>query len=165
VPDDALLHAVHERDDRTALCITYGETGAMEGFPTTSGRQLDDALQSAHDEGLVAGERAEGDGSIAYWFNLRLTVEGLRRLGEWPPHGREHQSGPWDDRWFGRYARPQLEALAAMTEERIVFRGDPLSLEEHRRWQALNHLRESGLIAGRAIPGALQDIRVAGQAE
>lgn len=165
VTDDALLRAIHEHGTPSALTIGFNEVGILAAFPTVSGRQLDVDLQAARDESFLAGDRAEGDGSVAYWSDLRLTVDGLQRLGEWPPAGKEHQSGPWNDRWFGRYARPLLEALAAQTDDQIVFQGDPLSIEDRRRWLALHHLIEAGLVLGNSTPGAFQDVRIVRQTQ
>lgn len=158
--EDTLLQAILERDDGSALEILFNETSAVAHFSAASGRELDALLQTAYREGLVAGHRAEGDGSVAYWSNLGLTVDGLRRLGEWPPAGREHHSGPWDERWFGRYARPHLVGLTDGPDAQVIFRGDPLSLDDRRSWRALELLRDSGVIAGTATAGAMQDVHL-----
>jgi hypothetical protein len=46
-------------------------------------RQLDEALRRLRDHGLVVGHRTES--LVVYWTNVRVTADGLRVLGEWPP--------------------------------------------------------------------------------
>jgi DNA-binding PadR family transcriptional regulator len=46
--------------------------------------QLDEALRRLKQHGLIAGERGETIG-FAFWMQLRVTADGLRVLGEWPP--------------------------------------------------------------------------------
>ena len=45
------------------------------------GREVDDVLLEARQSGLIVGERHEGDGSVAYWSMVRLTVPGVLRVG------------------------------------------------------------------------------------
>lgn len=46
--------------------------------------EVDEALSRLEHHGLIAGTRAEGSGAV-WWSQLRLTADGLRVLGEWPP--------------------------------------------------------------------------------
>jgi hypothetical protein len=53
-------------------------------LPELTESQLDEALRRLEQHGLIAGERGETFG-FAFWMQLRVTADGLRVLGEWPP--------------------------------------------------------------------------------
>ena len=119
-------------------------------FCDLSGPDVDEALREAHHEGLIVGDRDGMDGSAVSWVNIRLTVRGLWRLGEWPSTGSEHQREPWDERYWGKVARPLLEELASSPpHERFIFGPDGgWGDNDWQRWFALHRLMDAGLVAG-----------------
>lgn len=121
-------------------------------FCDLSGSDVDEALCEAHSEGLIVGDRDGMDGSAVSWVNIRLTVRGLWTLGEWPPPGSEHQREPWDERYWGKVARPLLEELASSPpHERFIFGPDGgWTDKDWQRWFALHRLMDVGLVAGDA---------------
>jgi hypothetical protein len=52
-------------------------------LPHLNDRQFDEALRRLLDHGLVIGRRKEA--LVVWWDNVRVTANGLRVLGEWPP--------------------------------------------------------------------------------
>lgn len=106
VPD--VLGALVNRDSRSPITLTFGEDADL--LPADS-RAVDDALLEAHRTGLIEGDRGEGDGSVAWWSQVRLTVRGLQHLGQWPPAGREWADGLWEDGYWGTRPRPLLRRL------------------------------------------------------
>lgn len=97
-----------DRDSRITIELPFE---AHIEWADARGREVHDALLESRDDGHLVGEPGEGDGSIAWWSTTRLTVEGLRVLGDWPPLGREWDQGPWDDGYWGQRARPLLKRL------------------------------------------------------
>jgi hypothetical protein len=79
-----VLAALVERDSRLTLTLGFDEASDLVPAP---GREVDDALLEGHNDGLTIGDRSEGNGSVCWWSQLRLTVQGLQALGEWPPTG------------------------------------------------------------------------------
>jgi len=53
-------------------------------LPELTESQLDQALRRLEQHGLVVGHRGEASG-LAFWMQLRVTANGLRVRGEWPP--------------------------------------------------------------------------------
>jgi len=121
-------------------------------FCDLSGPDVDEALCEAHREGLIIGDRHGMNGSAVTWVNVRLTVRGLWKLGEWPPRGSEHQREPWDERYWGNVARPLLEELASSPpHERFIFGPDGgWGDKDWQRWIALHRLMDAGLVGGDA---------------
>jgi hypothetical protein len=103
---DALLRSLVGRTHEFEQVQLRGDQ-ATELIPSLTGSQVDDLLLDAEHQGLVVGKRTNY-GAQQTWSQLRLTVHGLRWLGEWPPPGLEHHSGPWDDGYFGASAKPVL---------------------------------------------------------
>lgn len=74
-----VLAALVERDSRLTLTLGFDE---VSDFVPALGREVDDALLEAHNDELIIGDRGEGNGSVCWWSQLRLTVSGLQALGE-----------------------------------------------------------------------------------
>lgn len=155
-----LLGFLVEWDSRRSFTLVFdGPSGLIDGL---SGRDLDDALLEGTGSGLVTGDRGEGDGSIAWWSRLRLTVAGMRTLGQWPPAGREWGRAGWDERYWGRRARPLLIRLSEDPQQHGFFfkpiGGD--DEEAWRDWTALLLLAEADLISGRLTDSGVDTLRV-----
>ncbi len=129
--------------------------------PDATGRAVDDVLLEAERKRWIVGQRDEGDGSIAWWSTPRLTVDGLRGLGDWPPAGRENEPGVWDDGHWGRRARPLLESLHAEPPAH-GFYFKPVGEETTRwlEWTAALLLLEAGLISGRLGDDGIDTLRI-----
>jgi DNA-binding PadR family transcriptional regulator len=61
-----------------------GGENAAQGLPELTESQFDQALRRLEQHGLIVGERDETS-DLVYWLHLRLSANGLRVLGEWPP--------------------------------------------------------------------------------
>jgi hypothetical protein len=61
-----------------------GGENAAEVLPKLTESQFDQALRRLEQHGLIVGERGETS-DLVDWLHLRLTADGLRVLGEWPP--------------------------------------------------------------------------------
>jgi hypothetical protein len=158
----SVLGAFVGKDTPSALDVPLSDDGEW-CFCDLAGRDVDNALQEAHGEGLIVGDRHGTGDSAVFWSNIRLTVRGLRTLGEWPPAGSEHQRGPWHERYWGKVPRPLLEELASCPPwGGFIFGPDGgWGGEDWQRWIALHRLMETGLVAGDdGGSGGVADVRV-----
>jgi len=153
------LSALVEHDSRQTIELDFD--AAADVAPDATGRAVNDVLLEAERRGWIVGQRDEGDGSIAWWSTLRLTVDGLRGLGDWPPAGREHELGVWDDGHWGRRARPLLESLHAKPPAHGFYL-TPVGEETTRwlEWTAALLLLEAGLISGRIGDDGVDTLRI-----
>lgn len=107
-------------------------------------------MQEGQHQGLLAGERREGAGDACWWSQVSLTVDGFRRLGQWPPEGGEHLPGPWNEGVWATSDRPLLSDLERDPPHHdFLFRpafGD--SIEEWERWRSAERLFSAGMIDG-----------------
>jgi hypothetical protein len=151
------LSALVEHDSRQTIELDFD--AAADVAPDATGRAVNDVLLEAERRGWIVGQRDEGDGSIAWWSTLRLTVDGLRGLGDWPPAGREHELGVWDDGHWG--ARPLLESLHAKPPAHGFYL-TPVGEETTRwlEWTAALLLLEAGLISGRIGDDGVDTLRI-----
>jgi len=82
------LRWVHAAPPEEAGGVSTGDLHSgdspAEVLPELMESQLDEALRRLKQHGLIAGERGETIG-FAFWMQLRVTADGLRVLGEWPP--------------------------------------------------------------------------------
>jgi hypothetical protein len=63
----------------------FDRSGPTEELPELEGEEVDESLRRLRDHGLVWWhDRTETSGFFSY-VRLRLTPDGLRVLGEWPP--------------------------------------------------------------------------------
>jgi hypothetical protein len=157
---ERLLRALWAAGDGLGLDLLFDEAGQWDGMPDLTGREIDDLLRQAEADQLVEGGRQEGDGSTVWWTNLWLRLPALWALGEWPPYRQEYRPGVWDERYWGRVARPLLKRLADDTTC-YVFRpafGDGAA--EHEAWQATRRLQESDLIDGQQDGSGLGNLRI-----
>jgi hypothetical protein len=160
----AVLAALVERDSRLGFTLTFAEPSEL--VLGVSGRDVDDALREAQREGLIEGERGEGDGSLAWWSMVRLTDAGLRLLGQWPPAGREFEPGGWDAGYWGRRARPLLEQLRD-TPPAHGFYFKPIGEDSDRwgEWTAILVLGDADLIAGHLTAEGINSLRLTAAAQ
>lgn len=77
------------------------------GFEGVTATEVDAALREALNQDLIEGEAGPSDPRVP-WSNPRLTVAGLRHLGQWPSPGQERLLGPWDDGYWGQRALRKL---------------------------------------------------------
>lgn len=159
---DNLLLRVLDRDPDEGFELALTEPTAWLDDSSISSKEVDLLLQEAEHRALLEGERGEGDGSVSWWSNVRLTVEGLRRLGEWPPAGGGRVTGPWGEGLWGRVDRPLLEELEdnpphADFELKPVGGATPA---ERERWRALMRLFSAGLIGGGLQEDGLDALRI-----
>jgi hypothetical protein len=147
-PAEAVLLGLVDRDPRVIINLVFDEPSEISG---ATGRQVDEVLLEAQHRGLLKGDRGEGDGSVAWWSRVSLTVIGLRSLGLWPPFERELESGLWDAGYWGARARPLLAELHDNPPAHgYYFReglgeADP---EPAQRWACVLLLIEAGLLLG-----------------
>jgi hypothetical protein len=66
-------------------------------LPQLTESELDEALRVLQSAYLVDGTRQEGDGTYAWWSDIRATAPGLAELGEWD---LQNESGLWLGRDF-----------------------------------------------------------------
>jgi hypothetical protein len=83
------LHWLHTSPPEDVGGVSTGEMhlggeNAAEVLPELTDSQVDQALRRLAQHGLIVGERGETS-HLVYWVHLRLTANGLRVLGEWPP--------------------------------------------------------------------------------
>jgi|AntDryMetagUQ889_1029465.scaffolds.fasta_scaffold18157_2 hypothetical protein len=99
---------------------------------------------------------------MSWWSNICLTVDGLRRLGEWPPAGGEHLPGPWDNGVWGERDRSLLDELATSPPHADFLHGPEGgdSAQERDRWRVVLRLLSAGLIAGGLQRGGLDGVRL-----
>jgi hypothetical protein len=157
---DAVLTGLVDRDSRLSFTLVFAEPSEL--VDGAAGREIDDVLLDAQRRGLIVGERGEGDGSAAWWSTVRLTVVGLRALGQWPPAGREWVPGLWDDGVWGARAKPLLARLRDTPPAHGFYLregiGD-LDPEPSREWAALLLLIEAGLVSGRVTSEGVDTLR------
>ena len=84
---DKLLLSLLDRDSNMNFDLELTDPIPWEGDPSLSSREADLLLQEGKHQGLLEGERGEGDGSMSWWSNVCLTVDGLRQFGEWLRRG------------------------------------------------------------------------------
>jgi hypothetical protein len=153
-----ILALLVSHDSRDLLMLPFDQ---HVEWADALGHEVDDALLEAEASGLLRGSRREGDGSAAWWSFVRLTVEGLRELGEWPPAEREWVAGPWDHAYWGERARPLLQRL----HEHPPPGGFYLKPKEEaegawQEWSALLLLGEADLVSGTIQDGGIDTLRV-----
>lgn len=82
------LRWIHMAPPQDAGGVSTGDLGRgdspAEVLRELTESQLDEALRRLRQHGLIAGKRGETVG-FAFWMQLRVTADGLRVLGEWPP--------------------------------------------------------------------------------
>jgi len=151
-------------DSRETLPLLPDEILTSDGLPEITGSELASVLHHAEDVGYVVADH-EDRGGMELWTRVRMTIAGLRALGEWPPAGAEHRPGPWDTRRWGTVSRPLLAGLATDPPEGgVVLKPlghDPP--EEWQRWTDLLRLHEAGLVKGALTNEALQDVQLTRQ--
>jgi len=143
--------------------VTLVEGEPSDLFSGLAGEEANELLRDAQHEQLIEGERIDyGDRQL--WSQLRLTVHGLRWLGEWPPPGLEPQLGPWEDGYYGRVARPLLIELRDRPphDDCVVAPVWGVPDEEWERWRTLILLGEADLIDARpsAHGDSLDEVRL-----
>lgn len=110
---DDLLSALVEHDPDRSIDLELAEPVPWGPSAALDTSQVDDLLREGLHQGVVDGQRQLGDGRSAWWSLVSLTVDGLRRLGQWPPAGGEHLPGPWDEGVWGTRDHPLLSELDA----------------------------------------------------
>lgn len=156
----AVLQALIDRDSRLSITLEFDDLAELV---EVSGREVDDALLEAVGADLVEGQRSPGDGSIAWWSQLRLTVAGLRSLGQWPPASQGGRPGPWTQGTWGRSAEPLLRRLHEdPPADRFYLRGglgDP-DPGPQLEWQTALLLVEAGLLSGSVSEEGIDELRI-----
>lgn len=158
-----LLEGLLSHDPFETLELHLAEPTRLDAIPGCDTREIDELLLHAQRDGLVsASHRHTGDGSIAHWFTLHLTVRGLRQIGQWPPVGGERVPGPWDEGVWGLEDRPVLRELGDSPGARaFILRplGGP-DAQDLPRWQSVIRLLEAELISGEAQASGLNEVLV-----
>jgi hypothetical protein len=160
---DAILRRLGPAASAVSLDLALGDASARSFAPDVSDPEADLARSDALRRGAIHGQRHEGDGTLAYWTGVQISIAGLRSLGEWPPAGVEALPGPWDDRYWGTEARPLLAELRDRPPAGGVLHGPAGEGEDGPswpRWRVALLLAEGDLIDARLNPGYLQDIEV-----
>jgi len=154
-----VLGALVDRDSRSEIMLTFAEPSEL--LPDVSGRDVDEALLEAHQRELLAGDRGEGDGSVAWWSRVRLTPVALRLLGQWPPTGREWEAGLWDAGYWGQRARPLLARLRDEPPAHgYLFKPIHEGSEPWADWTAALLLGDADLISGRLNEEGIDTLRI-----
>jgi hypothetical protein len=92
---------------------------------------------------------------------VRLTVDGMRWLGQWPPAGREWEPGGWDTKFWGTRARPLLVRLRETPPQHgFYFKPIGEGSEQWREWRTLLVLGEAGLVSGRETESGVDTLRL-----
>lgn len=132
-----------------------------------SGRELHDALEEASHQRLIRGELTGGDDLGVFWARLHLTIAGLRRIGQWPPAGKEASPGPWEHGAWGAIDRSVLADIDEhLPQHRYIFalgdEGDHerLAVSTPRYWEAVRRLVEAAFLDGTLQIQGLQDARL-----
>lgn len=156
---EAVLRQLLGRDTPRVLSLEPETEG---DFPGLLGQDVDASLREALHRGLIEGERVLAAGPGIDWVNLRLRVEGLQALGEWPPPEGEHLPGPWDEGYWGERALPRLKHLSDNPPQQGFIFGPHGGMDDERwgKWIAALRLYEAGLIDGDLQSGGLSDVRV-----
>lgn len=81
--DLPVLRWAHEKPWGNNWQFDRGDDASDE-VPGVSNNELDASLRRQTDAGFIAGNRTETIGYF-YWAQLRITANGLRVLGQWPP--------------------------------------------------------------------------------
>jgi hypothetical protein len=155
-----VLEALVDLDSRTTITLDFHAT-QDEFVPGASDRAVDEVFLEAQAKGLIVGDRRAGDGSISCWSRVRLTVAGLRSLGQWPPPGREWEPGLWGDGYWGSMARPLLLQLRDEPPPHgFYFMPAGGTTEEWASWTAALRLHEAELLSGQATSDGISTLRV-----
>ena len=128
--------------------------------PGASAREVDHVLLELRDEEfLIEGIRQGWSDHNVLWTGMRVELDGLVMIGEWPQYGHETDPGPWDEGLWGRHAVPVIAALAASTDlQNLPFRRfSPTARREH---DALKALRSSGLLVAEERTAGLTQARL-----
>jgi hypothetical protein len=88
------------------LLISGDDEPETRAVPRVPDRDVDRALQLLLGAAFIEGQRAEGDGTFAYWSGLAVRYHGLIVLGEWAPDNPE-----------GSWRRRDAKVLARLAEE------------------------------------------------
>jgi hypothetical protein len=159
---DVVLSKLLELDPARNFDLELCEPVPWEGASDLTTDEVDRLLQEGQHQGLLGGERREGAGSTCWWSQVRLTVGGLRRLGQWPPVGGEHLPGPWEDGLWATVDRRVLSELATSPPHHgMLFApvfGD--GIDQWKRWRAAERLLSADLIDGECQQGGLALVRV-----
>jgi hypothetical protein len=158
---DQLLAALADHLGRTEHAdLRPGQPSAL--VASMEGEQADAALREALHRGLIDGERTD-NGRRRSWRRLRITVDGLRLIGHWPPPGLEHHPGPWDEGVYGAAARPLLVGLRDNPPRHGHVSGPHLGMSDDalRDWRVIELLLEADLLDGtETSTGSLIDVRL-----
>lgn len=150
--DDQLLEdalrALISWDSRQPIQLERAKHGEWDMRPDLTGGEVDQVLRDLLHQGYIEARVQEIADDLVYWWEVNVTVNGLRHLGEWPLEGREHLSGPCDEGIWGTVDRPTLSALED-NPQGFVIRPLWAPSEEWRQWEGDNCLRAAGLVEGR----------------
>jgi hypothetical protein len=159
-----LIRGLVDLDSRSLLQFSLDDPNALpEVAPGHSGQVIDDDLQELKDRGWISGERQTyPDGSYLMWSGVRVTLEGLRELSDWPPSGFEYVLGPWSTMVWGQRDLPLLKEFQRNPPASgYIFK--PVSGEPPERiavWNAYLRLLEGGLISGVEQQEGLDKLRI-----
>lgn len=160
---DSLRWTVLERfvgyDSRQNFTLAFD--APAEGFGV-EGRAVDDCLLEARRCGWLQGKRGEGDGSCAWWSEIRLTAAGLCELGHWPPRGQELAHGTWNEGFWQQRAVPLLINLARNPPQHGFYLREGLGDSDPQgqlEWQTLLLLLEADLMSGTVGPEGVDTLR------
>lgn len=160
----AAVVAAAGREPREPLVLALKSPEPVQAPAGWTSDRLDRKLLEAESRGLLRkSDRVTGDGSVAQWFVLEPTINGLRATGEWPPAGREHLPGPWDSKRWGTTALPRLKALLEIGPAHdflYLHHADVPGDAADNAWRSTFELLESELISGEVQSGGISDLIV-----
>jgi hypothetical protein len=105
--------------------------------------ELADTIREAADRDLISGEL----GPAGNWFDVAVTLTGLRFAGEWPRTGDEAALGPWREGHWARAALPILRWIQADSPGWVSGLHGSMPEDERSKLATIALLAEAGYLA------------------
>ena len=152
----AIIRALVDHNSRSPLQFALGDTDVLPG---ASGREVELAFSDMEDDRWIEGDR-QTVGDTIVWSDLRVTVEALQAVHDWPPPGMEDQLGPWTTMTWGQRDLPLLRQLAEDSPGRFIIEPVRELPERFAEWNGYLRLLEAGLIYGQRRQAGLDRVQV-----